>query len=193
MQPTLSTARLRLRPFVVADAAAVTRYAGAREVAATTAHIPHPYLDGMATDWIGRHEAWWAAQEQAVFAIEAESEPVIGAIGLVIAGADRRAELGYWIGLPFWGRGYATEAARAVVAFGFEKLGLDRIHAIHFANNPASGRVLAKAGFAVEGRLRSHVVKWGVAHDVIACGMLRGDPRPPAIPDRGDPAARAHR
>ena len=175
MQPTLSTARLRLRPFVLADAAAVTRYAGARDVAATTAHIPHPYLDGMATDWIGRHEAWWTAQEQAVFAIEAESEPVIGAIGLVIAGADRRAELGYWIGVPFWGRGYATEAAHAVVAFGFDKLGLDRIHAIVFANNPASGRVLAKVGFTEEGRLRSHVVKWGAAHDVIAYGMLRGD------------------
>jgi RimJ/RimL family protein N-acetyltransferase len=182
MQPTLTTARLRLRPFMGNDAAAVTHYAGARDVAATTANIPHPYLDGMAADWIGRHEAWWTAREQIVFAIETESEPVIGAIGLVLAAADRRAELGYWIGVPFWRRGYATEAARAVVAFGFEQLGLDRIHAIHFADNPASGRVLAKAGFTVEGRLRSHVVKWGVAHDVIACGILRSDPRGPVVP-----------
>lgn len=175
MPPSLRTSRLLLRPFVPADAAAVSRYAGAREVAATTANIPHPYREETAVEWIACHEGWWAAREQVVFAIETSSEPVIGAIGLVLAPPHRRAELGYWIGVPFWGRGFATEAARAVVGFGFEELGLRRIQAIHFATNPASGRVLAKTGFTVEGLLRSHAVKWDVAYDVVVSGLLRAE------------------
>jgi len=87
----------------------------------------------------------------------------------------RRAELGYWVGVPYWGNGYATEAARAVVKYGFGTLGLHRIFASHFANNPASARVLRKIGMRYEGRLRGHVLKWGEFLDLEMYGMLASD------------------
>jgi ribosomal-protein-alanine N-acetyltransferase len=96
----------------------------------------------------------------------------VGAVGLILAPAHDRAELGYWIGAPYWGRGYATEASRAVVRWGFEGLGLRRIHASHFPRNPASGRVLEKLGMRHEGTLRQHVKKWDEYLDLESYGLL---------------------
>src|SRR5438477_10632037 len=143
-QPTLRTDRLVLRPFRLEDATVVQRLAGAREIADTTQTIPHPYLDGMAESWIRTHQDRWQQQESVTFAITSEADGVTGAIGLHLTPAHRRGELGYWVGLPFWNRGYATEAARAVIAFGFKTLALNRIHAVHLTRNPASGRVMVK-------------------------------------------------
>lgn len=177
-QPTLRTERLLLRPFHGEDAAVVQRLAGARDIADTTLTIPHPYLDGMAEEWIGTHGDAWDRQERATFAITSEGDGVIGAIGLHLTLAHRRAELGYWVGRPFWNRGFATEAARAVIAFGFEALGLNRIHASHLARNPASGRVLVKAGMRFEGTLRQHVIKWDRAEDLAEYAILRAHHQP---------------
>ena len=89
----------------------------------------------------------------------------------------RHAELGYWIGVPFWKSGYATEAARAVVNHGFNTLGLHRIFATHFRDNLASARVLTKIGMRHEGCQRAHILKWGEFLDVEMYGMLASDPR----------------
>jgi RimJ/RimL family protein N-acetyltransferase len=165
-----------LRPFAASDAPAVQLLAGEREIAANTLSIPHPYLPGMAESWIATHETMRAEGKKVSFAITlAQERTLIGAIGLEIAAEHRRAELGYWIGKPYWGRGYATEAARAVVDYGFKSLGLQRIHAGHFSRNPASGRVLAKIGMRKEGTLRSHIEKWGTFVDVEFYGILRSD------------------
>jgi RimJ/RimL family protein N-acetyltransferase len=77
--------------------------------------------------------------------------------------------------VPYWGRGYATEAALAVIAFGFEELGLNRIYAQHMASNPASGRVMQKAGMRHEGTLRQHVTKFGIVDDIAIYGILASD------------------
>ena len=95
-----------------------------------------------------------------------------GAVGLHIAGDHKHAELGYWIGVPFWGRGYATEAASSAVSFGFEALQLNRIFAQCFAGNTSSHRVLEKIGMRHEGRLRQHVQKWGEFIDVDNYALL---------------------
>ncbi len=153
----------------------VQRLAGERAIADTTLTIPHPYLDGMAEAWIATHADAWAQRDRATFAITSEADGVIGAIGLHFRPAHRRAELGYWIGRPFWNRGFATEAARAMIAFGFEALALNRIHASHLTRNPASGRVLAKAGMRFEGILRQHVIKWDRPEDLAEYAILRGD------------------
>ena len=174
-QPTLRTERLLLRPFRLEDASAVQQLAGAREVADTTLSIPHPYLDGMAEAWIGTHVDAWERQKRVTFAITSEADGVVGAIALSLTLAHRRAELGYWVGQPFWNRGYATEAARAVLTFGFEALGLNRIHASHLTRNPASGRVMVKAGLRLEGTFREHVVRWGHAEDLCEYAILRAD------------------
>ena len=101
--------------------------------------------------------------------------------GLHIASAHRRAELGYWIGAPYWRKGFATEAASAALAFGFETLRLNRIYAHHFAGNTASQRVLEKIGMRHEGRSRRHIQKWDQFVDVENYGLLAeeflgGDP-----------------
>jgi RimJ/RimL family protein N-acetyltransferase len=185
-QPTLETARLRLRPFRMTDADDVQRLAGDRAVADTTLNIPHPYEDGFAERWIGNHRDWFELGQQVVFAVvlkAATAKPdqprhlsaarLIGAVGLLIDRQDQRAELGYWIGKPYWNQGYCTEAARAVVDFGFERLGLNRIYAHHFVRNPASGRVLQKLGMAHEGHLRQHVRKWDAFEDLELYAVLK--------------------
>lgn len=172
-QPVLSTPRLLLRELTLADAPAVQMLAGEREVAATTRLIPHPYPAGLAEVWISGLADRYAKGENASFAITLADGPLIGAIGLLISQTDNHAELGYWIGKPYWNRGYCTEAARAVVAYGFESLNLQRIFANYFAINPASGRVMNKLGMQQEGVLRQHRAKWGAYVDLIVCGLLR--------------------
>jgi RimJ/RimL family protein N-acetyltransferase len=172
-QPNLETARLRLRPFRNSDADEVQRLAGDPAVADTTLKIPHPYEDGMAEKWISNHRDWFERDEQAVFAITRKDDGrLLGAIGLRIEREDQRAELGYWLGQPYWGRGFCTEAARAMVGFGFGPLGLRRIEARVLRRNVASGRVLHKIGMAREGRLRQHTRKGDVFEDLEVYGII---------------------
>lgn len=182
-QPTLASPRLLLRPFVPGDAADVRRLAGDRAVAATTLHVPHPYEPGMAEAWIATHQPGFARGEIAIFAItDRASGVLIGSIGLTIDGTQQRAELGYWIGTPFWGRGYCTEAARAVLAYAFGPLGLGRVHACHMGSNPASGRVMEKLGMTREGRRREHIRKWDRIEDAVDYGILRDEFDPGGSP-----------
>jgi RimJ/RimL family protein N-acetyltransferase len=175
-QPVLRTARLILRPFEAGDAPEVERLAGAREIADTTLSVPHPYPSGGAASWIATHPARWAERSDIVYAITlAATGELIGAMNLAIAPAHSRAELGYWIGLPWWNNGYCTEAARAFVAFGFDTLGLHRIEARHFVRNPASGRVLVKLGMRFEGVHRDAVRKWERFEDMAYYGRLVTD------------------
>jgi ribosomal-protein-alanine N-acetyltransferase len=172
--PVLLTPRLRLRPFAVRDAGDVQRLAGDFAVADTTLAIPYPYEDGMAERWIETLADEFAAGRQAVLAVaDRATATLVGAIGLILRTEHSRAELGYWIGRPFWGRGYATEAAAAVLGYGFETLGLHRMYACHFARNPASGRVLEKVGMRREGVARAHVKRWNRFEDLVQYGILR--------------------
>ena len=175
-RPTIETIRLILRPFTLADAPEVQRLASDRNIASTTQNIPHPYEDGMAEEWIGTHQEKYEKGELVNFAITLRSgKSFIGVIGLEINQTDENAELGYWLGKPYWNLGYATEAAEAVVRYGFEVLGLNRIYARHFKRNPASGRVLQKLGLTYEGCLRQHVKKWEAFEDMEHYGLLRSE------------------
>jgi [ribosomal protein S5]-alanine N-acetyltransferase len=172
--PVLETERLRLRPFTAADAAAVRRLAGAPEVAATTLGIPHPYPEGAAEAWIAGHPA--AAAEGRTFAwavVRRTDEEVLGAVTCGVVPAHARAELGYWLGVGHWNRGYMTEAVRRIVAFGLAELGLHRIGARALLRNPGSWRVMEKVGMAREGVLRGYVRKDGTFEDVVAYARLR--------------------
>jgi RimJ/RimL family protein N-acetyltransferase len=160
-QPTLYTERLTLRPFTPHDAFDVERFAGTREVADTTLNIPHPYPHGAASAWIEAHAPAWNEQSNATFAIvDTATGRLAGAISLMLKPEHRRAELGYWIAVRNWNRGYATEAGRRLIDFGFEVLGLHRIESRHFLRNPASGRVMQKLGMQAEGIERDWALKW---------------------------------
>ena len=172
-QPRLECKRLILRAVSLEDAAEVTALVGAREIASMTVAIPHPYEEGMARDWIGQHRSGLEAGEGVSYAlIERDSNRLVGAIGLRIDKDHRKAELGYWIGVQFWGNGYATEAAKRLIEYGFRDLKLNRIYARHFVRNPASGKVLRKAGMYFEGRLREDILKWGQFEDLDAYAIL---------------------
>lgn len=171
--PTLETRRLVLRPFDPSDAPVVQRLAGAREVALPTQNIPHPYEDGVAEKWIASHGPAWDAGRYLTLAITASGEGVVGAVGLHITKEHRRGELGYWVGVPFWNRGYATEAAGALVGFGFEDLDLNRIQARHMTFNAASGRVMEKLGMKLEGIQRQAVLVRGAFEDIALYAILR--------------------
>ena len=174
--PELGTERLTMRPFKLADAAEVQRLAGDRKVADTTLRVPHPYLDGMAEEWISTHAPAFAESTGLTLALtDRKSGALVGAIGLDIRRGHDSAELGYWVGTEFWNRGYCTEAAMALLDHGFERLQLNRIHAAHLKRNPASGRVLLKVGMQREGELRQHVKKWERYEDLILYGVLRED------------------
>jgi RimJ/RimL family protein N-acetyltransferase len=139
--PALKTARLVLRAPLRSDVAAIVALAGDRRVAENTARIPHPYS---AADAAGIIAAVNHKDGETVFAIELDGA-LIGMCGL-----DSRSdvvELGYWLGVPFWNRGYATEAARAVIDYGFAALGHEVLHSGARVSNPASRRVLEKCGF----------------------------------------------
>jgi len=111
-----------------------------------------------------------------VFGIETRDPgALVGTVSLRCNAIHLRAELGYWIGVPFWGNGYATEAVGSVIDWGFETLGLERIYGQHLAGNEASGRVMQKAGLRYEGTLRHCVLKDGTHYDTPMYAILRGD------------------
>jgi RimJ/RimL family protein N-acetyltransferase len=171
--PRIETARLRLRAFRLADAAAVQRLAGDRQVAEGTL-LPHPYEGGTARAWIWDQALAYAAGNSIDFAIERTEDAVLaGAIGLEIDRAGACAKLGYWLGRAHWGRGYATEAVQAVLGYGFAVLELERIWAPRFRWNGASARVLEKAGLAQEGSRREYVAARGREETIETHGILR--------------------
>ena len=172
-RPTLQTARLILRPFELADAPEVQKLAGAREIASTIENMPHPYEDGMAEKWINTHQKEFERGKSLDLAIVLrETARLCGAIGITINSNYNNAELGYWLGVPYWRRGYCTEAASKAIAFGFEGLNLHRIYASHLTRNPASGRVLQKIGMIREGCWRQHLKHWGIYEDLAVYGIL---------------------
>ena len=174
--PTIETERLILRPFRLDDAPELQRLIGDRDIAATTLNIPHPYENGMAEEWIGKHQERFDKGEGVSFAITHREEGFfIGGMGLHINKEHENAALGYWVGKPYWNKGYCTEAAQAVVRYGFEVLGLNRIHAAHMRRNPASGKVMQKIGMKHEGCLRQHIKKWDKFEDIERYGILRGE------------------
>jgi [ribosomal protein S5]-alanine N-acetyltransferase len=175
--PALQTRRLTLGAFEPEDAPELQRMAGAREIADTTVSIPHPYDLDHALAWIGQQRKESVRGRATNFAIRLLPDfPLIGCVGLRDIDREHlQAELGFWIGREWWGKGYAREAAAEVLRFGFEDLGLNRICAHHMARNPAAGQVLLHLGMQREGVLRERVRKWGVYEDVILYAMLRAD------------------
>ena len=151
---SLETERLLLRPPGPEDAAFFTACLSDYDIAKNLSSVPYPYTEDDAKAFIERVATARAMGEGWCFTVvaKAASTPV-GACGLHLK--DGLYELGYWIAKPYWGRGFATEAARRVLAFGFGTVRAERVEAGWFHDNAASGRVLAKLGFVA-----SHVAPW---------------------------------
>ncbi|MEM9334681.1 MAG: GNAT family N-acetyltransferase [Pseudomonadota bacterium] len=170
--PCLSTRRLLLRPFEPSDATAVQRLAGDARVADTTKNIPHPYPDGAAEAWISSHRMLIQEGKQVVFAItDRSTTELCGAISLRLSDEKEIAELGYWTGVPFWGQGIATEATEAVCGYGFAALKLYWIVGWHLVRNPASGRVMQKAGMTADAGVSKTLLKNGKQERLVSCSI----------------------
>jgi RimJ/RimL family protein N-acetyltransferase len=147
--PTLSTPRLTLRPLRPSDAPALSCLVDDPGVAAMTTSIPHPFPEGAAEAFIERM-AEAEPEHERVFALETASDGFIGVLGFHPDDVGA-VEIGYWLGRPFWGRGYMTEAVDAALDWAAKGWGRRYLLAGHFADNPASGQVLVKTGFLYTG------------------------------------------
>jgi RimJ/RimL family protein N-acetyltransferase len=144
----LETARLKLRAPQRADVRRIATLAGDIDVARMTSRMPHPYSCADAHAFLDRVETHDLANER-VFAVEDRAEGFVGMLGF--HPTPQGVELGYWFGKPYWGRGLATEAAEAALVWAKDGWKRRYILARHFADNPASGAVLCKAGFLYTG------------------------------------------
>lgn len=148
-------------------------------IARGTLSIPHPYPAGAAGTWIASHEESWGEEKGGTWAMAHRAGgALVGALSLRLAPAHLRGEVGYWVSRDEWGRGYATEALRRLIAFAFDAVELHRVQAHHFVENPASGRVMVRAGMRAEGTRRGAVFREGIPRDVVEYAILRTDPRP---------------
>ena len=171
--PTLQTGRLILDAFHLLDAEATERMVSEYELSRYTLNILHPYPKGGSLGWIAGHAGEFERNEGVTFAVRLRDETLVGCVAVGIERRHDRGELGYWIGCPYWSRGYATEAARACAAFAFDHFDLHKLTAMHDPANPASGKVLEKIGMTREGERRGHLKKNGVYLDTVEYGMLR--------------------
>ena len=158
--PELYTDRLRLRRIQVEDIPLLVKYANNKKISDFVLNIPHPYQEPDAVFRISYVLQGFKSRVRYVFAIILkEKNEFIGEISLHMDNQKDLAQLGYWVGEPFWGKGIATEAAGAVLKFGFEKLGLDKIFATCHTENAASGKVLLNNGMADSG-INGNVIQY---------------------------------
>jgi ribosomal-protein-alanine N-acetyltransferase len=173
--PTLETGRLVLRAWTLGDAPVMAQLCNNKVIARYTT-LPHPYSLEDAEKFIASRAEKFAEKKTLTLAITLrETGEVIGCIGVSGDFSTGVAELGYWIAASSWGKGYCTEAARAMVDYGFRALGLCRIHAGHFGKNQASGKVMKKVGLQQEGVRRQHLFRWGEYDDEVLYGMLKAE------------------
>lgn len=171
----IETPRLRLRPWHPEDKTDLLRHADNPRVAQNLSDVfPSPYTDVDADTWLNARAADKGPATE--FAIEIDGE-VVGGIGVLLRNdvLAQSAGIGYWLGERHWGQGYMTEALRALVPYAFATFDVHRLDTYHFGWNPASGKVMEKAGFRLEGCLRERVCKNGEYTDAFIYGLLRDE------------------
>jgi [ribosomal protein S5]-alanine N-acetyltransferase len=154
---------IRLEPIALAHAAAVQALASDARIA-DTSNVPHPYPADGAVTWIRYTMALRDQEREVNFAMIDATGILVGVCGVLnIERSPKRGELGYWVGVPYWGRGYASAAARELVRLVFEEHGIQSLYSSCLVRNPASRRVLEKAGFRHVGYGTHPHSKWGPA------------------------------
>lgn len=170
--PRLETERLILRKPSYHDIPEMIKHANDKDVVAGTLNMPHPYVEDNAIEWLNMSLLGFKTGEKLKFAIELkETGKFIGGIGYIIHARHNTGELGYWLGKPFWNKGYGTEALKAVLKYGFEELKLHKVFATHFPFNASSGKIMQKCGMVKEGEMKEHVKKGDTYLDLIQYGM----------------------
>ncbi|MGR3764290.1 GNAT family N-acetyltransferase [Rossellomorea sp. NS-SX7] len=171
----LTTNRLQLRLFTKSDAPDIQKLASNQEVAGIIG-LPQPYLLEHAVKWIDIQPALLEnGTEYPLAIVQKDSDELVGTITLRVDKKNQKGELGYWIGRPFWGMGFATEAVKRMMSFGIEDLGLNKIWASAMSKNTASISVLQKAGLRREGVLKEDRMLSGNFEDIDIFGIVKKD------------------
>ena len=170
--PVIETERLILSQLKEEDLPFVTEYLQDKIFSDVTSNIPYPYTGEHARFWMKMSRESFENNTGYTFAVRNKEGQILGAIGLHDRDDDK-AELGYWMGKPFWNKGYITEAATALIDFGFNELQINKIYATYFLDNPASGRIMEKIGMEKEALLKQHLKKDGKYIDVMMYSILK--------------------
>ncbi len=170
--PVIETERLVLSQLQEGDIPFVTEYLQDKIFSDLTSNIPYPYSREHAEFWMKMSRESFENNTGYTFAVRNKEGKILGAIGLHDR-EDDKAELGYWLGKPFWNKGYITEAATALIGFGFQELQLNKIYATYFLQNPASGRIMEKIGMEREALLKQHVRKGEEYFDIMMYSVLK--------------------
>lgn len=171
-QHSILTPRLRLSPLRTEQAQRLAELGNDPFIAAHTANFPSPYTLETAQAYIRQVSESEHARGNPVFGIELLDGTLIGVVNLKLSERHRSGHLGYWMGAPYRGNGYMSEAARAVVEHGFQALNLHRVESACFAVNEASARVLENAGLVPEGCKRQAFLKEGLFQDLLLFGAV---------------------
>lgn len=172
----LQTERLELRPPTAKDIPNIIQYAGDRRISDMVLNIPHPYDEQDAIFWINLNNQDRKHNLGHTFGIFLQgSDEMIGAIGIKINLEHNRGALGYWLAVPHWNKGYMTEAAKAMLDFGFHHLKINKILATHLVENPASGQVMIKNGMIKEGVLKDHFKKGDTYLSVVQYRLTKAE------------------
>lgn len=174
--PNLHSARLSLRPLDLKDSEIIRHLLADGTVAANGLGIPHPFPEGEERRFIQKMNDRLKDDVLTWGMVVLDSGELIGMISLSVHPQHNNGELGYWLGKAYWNKGYATEAVKCVIRFGFEQLKLHRIFAESFRENEASRQVMEKAGMSYEGLLREHLKHWnGEYKDLYHYGILASE------------------
>ena len=171
--PNLFSNRLILRSPSLSDVENIVKHINNPKITDATATLPYPYEKKDAVFWLNMSAEGFEKENAYIFAIEhREIGELIGGIGLHLNKIHRQAELGFWLSENYWNQGLMTEAIGQIIKFGFEKLNLRKIHAVHFTKNPASGQTMIKNGMVKEGLRRDHFFKENEFRDIVEYGIL---------------------
>jgi RimJ/RimL family protein N-acetyltransferase len=173
--PTLQSERLTLRAFSLADATAVQAILNDPVITDYMLYIPYPCSVEWVEAYIERVNVDVPTGRYTFCIVRRADDTIMGRINIRLNDDHQRAEIGYWVGRAFWGQGYASEAARRIVQFGFDDLGLNRIIGQCFVRNAASVRVLQKAGMRREATFRDDFLKNGVYESTHLYAILRSE------------------
>lgn len=174
----IETNRLIIRPFVVSDSKKLFECCNDFELVKTTLGIPWPYTEDIAKSWILNKEKDKKDGSSYEYAIclKEDINNVIGCVSLMGTNSvAKKAELGYWIKRKMWNKGFATEASKAMIDFGFNKLNLNSIYARFFDINPASGKVMEKCNMKYVGMLRQHEYRFNNFYNIKFYEILKSD------------------
>jgi len=174
--PTIKTKRLVLSKLTAADIPMIVKYAANENIAKYTQNLPHPYFEKDAIFWLNLANEGYEDGSRLVLAMrDKNSLGFMGGISLTINKKNNRGEVSYWIGEPFWSKGYTTEATKTIMKYGFEELKLNKITSTHMSDNLASGKVMIKCGMHKEGELKQDRIKDGIYHDLLLYGITRDE------------------